>query len=128
MMLAKAAVVILSMATAAAGMLSVRQQRLQAVHDTARAIEQAAELDRRLWSVRLELAARLDPGELEATLGAMEDEFGAMESLLSDWCDTLPADVTREVRLRRLDDGLSGGLDPWRSSAAGGVGDGDVTP
>ena len=113
-MLAKAALVIVVMAVTAAGVLSVRQQRLQAVHDTARSIEQATQLDRRWWSLRLELASRLDPAALEATLVAVEAELGGFESLPSDWWDALPADVAREVRLRHLVEGEV--LDPWRAS------------
>ncbi len=104
-MVAKLAILILAATATAGGLLSVRHQRLQAVYDTARAIEQSAKLDRQLWSVRIELAERLDPVALERMLAESEHDLGRFQTLFSDWCDTLPADVADDIRLRLLDDG-----------------------
>jgi hypothetical protein len=93
MMVGKLAAVILLATGTAAGMLSVRQQRLQAVHDTARAIQSAAELDRQLWSVRLEVASRLSPDHLRRALADLERAHGPLSPIFSDWCDTLPPDI-----------------------------------
>ena len=92
-MVCKLAAVILIATGTAAGMLSVRQQRLQAVHETASAIQSAAQLDRQLWHVRLEVAARLSPEHLRLALVDLEAEHGPLSPIFSDWCDTLPPDL-----------------------------------
>jgi hypothetical protein len=71
-MLAKLAILILAAAATSAGLLSVRQQQLQAVHDTARAVEAAARLDRQLWSLRAELADLTSPARVQALIDASD--------------------------------------------------------
>jgi hypothetical protein len=117
-MIAKLAAVILAGSATAAGLLAVRQQRLQAVHDTARAVERTADLDRRFWAVRIDLVARTDPARLERVIAAMRDDLGDFEVLFSDWCDSLPHDVAQEVRLRWLEQRGDERFDPWSSRAA----------
>lgn len=116
-MVLKAAALILITTGTAAGVLSVRQQRLQAVHETAQAIESAARMDRELWSVRLEVATRLSPEHLRVTLRALEAEAGPLEPVFGDWCDTLPPDVLRAIEEGGLLDpsGATPGGDLFRS-------------
>ena len=64
-MLVKLAILVLATAATAAGLLSVRQQRLQTVHDTHRAVQEAAALDRTLWEMRAELARLTAPDRVE---------------------------------------------------------------
>jgi len=67
-MLVKLAILVLATAATAAGLLSVRQQRLQTVHDTHRAVQEAAALDRTLWELRAELASLTAPDRVEQLL------------------------------------------------------------
>ncbi|MBL0927344.1 MAG: hypothetical protein IBJ11_06795 [Phycisphaerales bacterium] len=60
-MIAKLGVLILASGVGAAGLLVVRQQRLQAVHEMAVALDSAAKLDRDLWRIRAEVAAAITP-------------------------------------------------------------------
>ncbi|MDX2115488.1 MAG: hypothetical protein SFZ24_07690 [Planctomycetota bacterium] len=65
-MTAKFMLLILAGTTMSVGLLVVRQQRLQAVHDMTRALERAAEHDRTLWAVRSDIARALQPDEIHA--------------------------------------------------------------
>jgi hypothetical protein len=74
-MVAKLAMLILVMALTAASLLVVRQQRLQAVREMADAAERAANFDRTLWRVRVEIAKSVTPGqvaEMARTMGPMQ--------------------------------------------------------
>ncbi len=74
-MRAKLIAIVLMLTVTSITLLTVRQQRVQAVSDMATAIERAAALDRQLWRVRVEIGRRISPAELHdrlATLGPME--------------------------------------------------------
>lgn len=63
-MRAKVVTLILATALTAAGLLVVRQQRLQAVYEMTRSIDRAAQDERQTWRLRAEISRRLAPGEL----------------------------------------------------------------
>ncbi|MFM9959144.1 MAG: hypothetical protein ACKVZJ_13860 [Phycisphaerales bacterium] len=63
-MLGKLALLILVAACTAAGVLAIRQQRLVAMHDMARSVERSAELDRKLWRIRADIAELITPGRV----------------------------------------------------------------
>lgn len=67
-MLAKLSIIILTAATTSAGVLTLRQQRLQAVHETARAVQNAAKRDRELRHLRAELARLSSPDRVQQLL------------------------------------------------------------
>jgi hypothetical protein len=72
---AKIAAVIVAMGIVAGALLSLRQLRLQAVHELADVQRRVAEHDRTLWHLRVEIAARTTPArtdELAQTLGPLE--------------------------------------------------------
>ncbi len=71
-MLAKLIVVVVLAAGTSAALLSVRQQRLEAVHEMAAAVERAAEIDRKLWTVRLEIARLSSPARVERLVAMSE--------------------------------------------------------
>lgn len=60
-MRAKLMLLVVSGGLIAAGLLVVRQQRLQAVYQMTRALDRSAADDRRLWVVRSDIAARTTP-------------------------------------------------------------------
>ncbi len=60
-MFLKVAVTILALGLTAAGLLAVRQLRLQAVHDSATIQRRIAEHDRQLWKIRGDIASQLTP-------------------------------------------------------------------
>ena len=71
-MLAKLAFLVLVIAATGAGLLTVRQQRLEAVHEMAEALDRAAVLEREVWRLRVEAARLTSPQyaqELLAVLG-----------------------------------------------------------
>jgi type II secretory pathway component PulJ len=70
-MAAKIAFLILVIALTGASLLSVRQQRLQIVHEMTEHLERAERTQRAVWRVRAELARRITPAEIRA---AIEDE------------------------------------------------------
>lgn len=63
-MFAKLVVLILTIGAVAATLLAARQQRLQAVHETAEAMRRITEHDRTLWRLRSEIAERVTPGKV----------------------------------------------------------------
>jgi hypothetical protein len=72
---AKIAAVIVAMGIVAGALLSLRQLRLQAVHELADVQRRVAEHDRTLWHLRVEIAARTTPArtdELAKSLGPLE--------------------------------------------------------
>lgn len=64
-MFAKIVVLILSLGMLAAALLANRQQRIQAAHDLALAQKRLVEHDRTLWRLRLEIASRITPAQIE---------------------------------------------------------------
>lgn len=71
-MFAKLIVVILSIGVIACVLLTVRQQRMQAVHELANVQREVARLDRTLAHLRLEVAERITPervAEMAKSLG-----------------------------------------------------------
>ncbi len=76
-MFAKLAVLILSIGVVACVLLTVRQLRLQAVHEMAEVQRRVAERDRTLWRLRVEIASRLTPDRVEQMVQAL----GPLESI-----------------------------------------------
>lgn len=79
-MRAKLIAIVLVLTVTSVTLLTVRQQRVQAVSDMATAIERAAALDRQLWRIRLEIGRRTMPDALSTRLIAM----GPMEPMRLD--------------------------------------------
>lgn len=94
-MLAKLSLFILVGACTAAGVLVIRQQRLVAMHDVARSVERSAELDRKLWQVRADLAQRITPSRVRG----MVDTLGPMQPIPLYWC---PPSVTEQLKEPQL--------------------------
>ncbi len=86
-MLAKLCIVIMAVTLTAASMLTVRQQRLDAVYDMARSLERAAAHDRQLQEVRIDIARMVTP---ESVL-QMAGRVGPFEPIPLEWCDPLPS-------------------------------------
>lgn len=84
-MLAKLCIVILTVTLTAASMLTVRQQRLDAVYDMRRSLEAAASLDRKLQEVRIDIARRVTPDSVVQLAGSL----GPMEPIPAEWSDPL---------------------------------------
>lgn len=94
----KLALLILTVAAASAAQLSIRHQRLQAVHEMTSAINEEADLNRRFQSLRVRVARAVTPsqilaaGEARWELAPMGVDwssepalaFGGDEELLSD--------------------------------------------
>ena len=106
-MLAKLCIVIMAVALTAASLLTVRQQRLDAVYDMSRSIERAAAHDRKLQEVRISIARWVTPDSVR-TLAARHGEF---QPIPLEWCDPVlmvlhtavaqdPADVYREAPMQ----------------------------
>lgn len=76
-MRAKVVTLILATALTAAGLLVVRQQRLQAVYEMTRAIDRAAQDERATWRLRAEISRRLDP----ETLRRMAEVLGPLQPI-----------------------------------------------
>lgn len=77
-MFSKLVVLILTIGAVAATLLAARQQRLQAVHETAEAMRRIAEHDRTLWRLRSEIAERVTPGKVRRLA---TDRFGPLAYL-----------------------------------------------
>ncbi|MGE3108514.1 MAG: hypothetical protein AB7G11_05240 [Phycisphaerales bacterium] len=73
-MFLKVAVTILSLGLTAAGLLAVRQLRLQAIHDSALIQRRIAEHDRLLWKLRGDIAVQLTPQRIKQ----MSDQLGPL--------------------------------------------------
>jgi hypothetical protein len=72
---AKIAAVIVAIGIVAGALLSLRQLRLQTVHELADVQRRVAEHDRTLWHLRVEIAARTTPertDDLAQALGPLE--------------------------------------------------------
>lgn len=106
-MLAKLCIVIMAVALTAASLLTVRQQRLDAVYDMSRSIERAAAHDRQLQEVRISIARMVTPDSVR-TLAARHGEF---QPIPLEWCDPVlmvlhtavaqnPQDVYREAPMQ----------------------------
>ena len=73
-MVAKLAVLIISVALVAGALLAVRQQRIMAAHEMIRAHARIVERERDLWRLRVDIAQHLSPGRIEqiaSSLGPM---------------------------------------------------------
>ena len=64
-MFLKVAATILALGLTAAGLLAMRQLRLQAVHESASIQRRVAEHDRQLWKLRGDIAAQLTPSRIK---------------------------------------------------------------
>lgn len=95
-MVAKLAMLILVMALTAASLLVVRQQRLQAVREMADAAERAANFDRTLWRVRVEIAEAVTPEDVTA----MAKALGPMHHIPLPW--GLPSLASSRLPAERL--------------------------
>ncbi|HBS29183.1 MAG TPA: hypothetical protein DEB06_06960 [Phycisphaerales bacterium] len=76
-MRAKVVTLILATALTAAGLLVVRQQRLQAVYEMTRAIDRAAQDERATWRLRADIARRITPDSLRE----MAKEVGPLQPI-----------------------------------------------
>lgn len=85
-MVAKLMAIVLTLAVTAAGLLAIRQQRLQAVSEMAAAIERASALERQTWKVRAGIAGRVSPTALQLLIAPLGD----VESLCVPWREALP--------------------------------------
>lgn len=92
-MLAKLCIVIMAVTLTAASMLTVRQQRLDAVYDMARSLERAAAHDRQLQEVRIDIARRVTPDAVMRMAGRV----GPFEPIPLEWCDPLPSVLNASV-------------------------------
>jgi len=72
-MAAKIAFLILAVALTGAALLSVRQQRLQVVHEMTRHLERAERTQRAVWRVRADLASRTTPSAIRAAIENLRD-------------------------------------------------------
>lgn len=95
-MVGKLSMLIVALALTAASLLVVRQQRLTTVREMADAAQRAAEFDRKLWRVRVEIAGRITPREIRQML----DSFGPMTPIPVIWPD---APATRAEYTPALD-------------------------
>jgi len=82
-MLAKLCIVIMAVALTAASLLTVRQQRLDAVYDMSRSIERAAAHDRQLQEVRISISKAVTPDAVRT----MASRFGDFQPIPLEWCD-----------------------------------------
>lgn len=78
----KFAALILIGAGAGASLLVVRQQRLQAVHEMTQAAERMIEMERTLWRLRTEIAARVTPQHLQSEYASGIET----EPIPLEWC------------------------------------------
>lgn len=85
-MFPKLVVVVLTIGACACTLLSIRQARLQAAHELARAQLRVHEADDRLWAVRAEIGRRVVPDHVRQ----MADALGSFRPMLP-----LPGDVDR---------------------------------
>ena len=81
-MAGKLVALILIAAAAAAALLAVRQQRVQAAHELAEIQRGIASCDQALWRLRIEIASRTSPAEIESMIA----HAGPMSPVLIDWC------------------------------------------
>jgi hypothetical protein len=88
---AKVVFVIICGAGVASGVLSMRQQRIQAASDMVRAISRAEEHDRTLWAVRGDIARVTTPEQVMVLASAL----GPMLPIPREFCepDTATADA-----------------------------------
>lgn len=107
-MLAKLSLFILVAACTAAGVLVIRQQRLASMHDMARSVERSAELDRKLWQVRANLAERVTPSRVRG----MVDTLGPLQPIPLYWCPPL---ITEQLKAPQLV-GDGSGANPSRGA------------
>lgn len=82
-MLAKLCIVIMAVALTAASLLTVRQQRLDAVYDMSRSIERAAAHDRQLQEVRIAISQSVTPDVVRTMAG----RYGDFQPIPLEWCD-----------------------------------------
>ncbi len=66
----------------AAALLVVRQQRIQAVYDMTRALDRAAENDRKLWRLRIEIARQITPTRVRR----MAENLGPLRPIPLELC------------------------------------------
>lgn len=106
----KLVLLVLTVATAAAAQLSIRHQRLQAVHDMTAAINEGADLERRFQALRVQVAKATTPqrillaGQERWDLKPIPIEWSttpsfAYESSLSDWVEPLPERAAYEYEM-----------------------------
>jgi len=79
---AKLAVVLLAGAGTAAGMLSVRQERINAAYDLTESVGRRADVDRAMLALRIEIARRTSPEAARAIAA----DLGPLTPTLRDWC------------------------------------------
>ncbi|MCA9293309.1 MAG: hypothetical protein KDA20_05790 [Phycisphaerales bacterium] len=84
-MLYKLALLVLAIAATGAGLLTVRQQRLEAVHDMAEALDRAAVLEREVWRMRIEAARLTSPEHAQQLLV----QIGETRPVVTPWHEPL---------------------------------------
>jgi hypothetical protein len=82
--LLKLALVVVVVAATGAGLLTVRQQRLEAVHNMAKALDHAAMLEREVWRLRIEAARLTSPLHAQGLLVRL----GETRPVVVPWCPT----------------------------------------
>ena len=101
-MAAKLMAIVLTLGLTAAGLLAIRQQRLQAVSEMAAAIERASALERQTWKVRASIAERVAPGSLKSRI----EPLGGVDALCVPWRKVIP--MVAEPSISRAAEGASG--------------------
>lgn len=89
-MFAKVAIVVIGLGAAGASLLALRQQRLQAAHELAKAQVRIERQDEQLWKVRARIAGLVNPQNVEM----MASEIAELHALVPDAPDaTVPPPV-----------------------------------
>lgn len=88
-MLAKLVALTFAVAATSASLLSARQQRVDLAYDMARLQQRMVENDETLWRLRMEIAHRTRPDQVQRMLATLDP----MSPVLIDWCPPmLPGD------------------------------------
>ncbi len=88
-MLLKLSLVVMVIAATGAGLLTVRQQRLEAVHDMAEALDRAAALEHQVWRMRIEAARLTSPQHAHEMLVRL----GETQPVVVPWVDSFTAAI-----------------------------------
>lgn len=115
-MLGKLSALVLAAALSAAAVLVIRQQRLMAMHDMAKSVERSAELDRKLWRVRADIAGKITPGKVRA----MVADLGPLEPIPMYWCPPTASEQMKDPLLIGDDGRAKEPIKPGRKGAVRG--------
>ncbi len=98
-------IVFLAIAAAATGasLLSVRQQRVQAAHEMAALHERLETKEEALSKLRLAIAERLTPRDIQRLIAAIEEARGEeLAPVRFEWCAPYRRRATRAGSLQRV--------------------------